>query len=1211
MGAVYLGVHEKLGREAAVKVLPSALVRDNPDFIERFFVEARAAALVDHPNVVRVYDADESQGVYFIAMEYVRGVDLRDLIRRKGALTSLEASEIAVQAARGLGAAAERNIIHRDIKPANLMITESGVVKVADFGLAKNTAAAQGITQSGQVMGTPAYMSPEQAEGVPTDFRTDIYSLGVTIFEMVTGRRPFMAETTLGLLRKHLDAPIPDPGDIEPGVDPRLAQAIVKMMAKSREDRYDGYAPLVSELKEIVATLQAGEDMDNLNTLNVHIADRIREEAVGPPSPDVSTPVTAAPATDIGTAAPATDPGTEAPRTRPVQYAPRKSHPWLWAGAVIGALAATAAVLFATGVLDRFFPDASPAVTARSEANVQTKAWTGVEWVFKGRKPENVVRAQMLLERGEGLFVQEKYEPAAREFTKARDFLAVEVGVGQGLISDLAQDLSRRARDLAEAGDFDDALEEIDRFLQHTGITEETSRKLGVRREEVAEALEAADFALLEGEVRTLVAQGGFESALNALERFEDRARFAVTREAAAALVRDVGRRRLEEERISVFPLQMRALARKGEYASALGQIDAFHKEAISGKVRELLKNLKAEVWSAKDEAVFLDLSKEVSRLLASAKYADALGSIERFLADVWLPSAKIRAVTLRHEVLLAQVIRRCETLMEQGRLREAQGEVQKYLAAMKDKGFQARVLPLKRRIERDLREEASISAADLVEPRRRAGLALAEARKLSKRPGAGLPFAEITALWSRAEKALALRKLLLARRSFESCTKHALALVSLRPVMDACTLAAGAAQGARAVSELLKDLAVTEWRLAKDAFEAGISYREKARYRDGSRAFEGAKKGFLIHQEVVARASDAVLAQAGATMLTLTGERLAAALAAMHPDLRRGMVWHGSRDTARRLLGALSDDGVYTLLSSFKAPERDALLRKFSDTVVVSLSLAFARRKGILLPLGGEKDQFRNPVVRRKGTGGCPVEVWLSKPRLELVLIPAGRFTLGSQPKEQGRYRDEGPPTPVTFEEPFYIGKYEVTQAQWINVMGTNPSRRRASKNPVDNVSWEDCRRFLHKLNRQLQSGAGLPLAFRLPSEAEWEYACRAGAKGPFALGGDEAALARGGWYRKNAQGQTHPVGRKTPNAFGLYDTHGNALEWCADTWHDGHSGASPKGRARTGTGPGRVLRGGSWAHRVWACRAACRYRGRDAADDRGFRVVLWVAQR
>ena len=252
------------------------------------------------------------------------------------------------------------------------------------------------------------------------------------------------------------------------------------------------------------------------------------------------------------------------------------------------------------------------------------------------------------------------------------------------------------------------------------------------------------------------------------------------------------------------------------------------------------------------------------------------------------------------------------------------------------------------------------------------------------------------------------------------------------------------------------------------------------------------------------------------------------------------------------------------------------------------------------------DADEARSRQAEAARQLGLPVEKTVDlggDVKLELVLIPAGRFKMGSPAKEKDRSDDEAQHW-VVLTRPFYIGKYEVTQEQWEKVMGANPSNFKGAKNPVDNVSWNDCHEFLKKLNALSKD----PGVFRLPTEAEWEWACRAGTRTRFCSGDTDEALADDAWFDANSGGTTHPVGTKKPNAWGLYDLHGNVWEWCGDWYekysHGWMSKADPTGPV---TGDARVLRGGSWGSITGSWRSAYRrlsfpVRGYDYY---GFRLV------
>jgi formylglycine-generating enzyme required for sulfatase activity len=220
----------------------------------------------------------------------------------------------------------------------------------------------------------------------------------------------------------------------------------------------------------------------------------------------------------------------------------------------------------------------------------------------------------------------------------------------------------------------------------------------------------------------------------------------------------------------------------------------------------------------------------------------------------------------------------------------------------------------------------------------------------------------------------------------------------------------------------------------------------------------------------------------------------------------------------------------------------------------------------------------------------------------MKLVLIPKGTFTMGSPETEGGRAGNEGPPHPVTITKPFYMGTTEVTQAQYEAVMGKNPSTFKGTENPVDSVSWNDAVEF----GRKLSDRTGKKV--RLPTEAEWEYACRAGTKTPFSFGEKEADMGDYAWYNSNSGGKTRPVGGKKPNAWGLYDMHGNLEEWCGDSSVESYANPKKVGPQGPAAGATRVLRGGGWNLWPQVCRSAWRslHDSGTRSNWAGLRVVL-----
>lgn len=275
MAEVYLADQQSLGRQVALKVLKKELASD-PTCVRRFRREAQAAASLIHANIVQVHAVACIDGVHFIAQEYVQGVNLQQYLARNGTL-DLKVALLAIrQAAAALAKAADQKIVHRDIKPENIMITKSGEVKVADFGLARvlQLEGSVQLTQAGMTMGTPLYMSPEQAEGKPLDHRSDIYSLGITCYHMLAGKPPFSGDTALAVAVQHLNKQ-PEPlENIRPDLPPALARIIHKMIAKSPDHRQQSARELVRELRPLLQEYldeELGDDLPGLDTAGIDV----------------------------------------------------------------------------------------------------------------------------------------------------------------------------------------------------------------------------------------------------------------------------------------------------------------------------------------------------------------------------------------------------------------------------------------------------------------------------------------------------------------------------------------------------------------------------------------------------------------------------------------------------------------------------------------------------------------------------------------------------------------------------------------------------------------------------------------------------------------------------------------------------------------------------------------------------------------------------
>jgi eukaryotic-like serine/threonine-protein kinase len=247
MARVFKGADRVLDRTVAIKVL-SPQFADDEQFVSRFRREAQAAAGLNHPNIVSVYDTGDQSDVHFIVMEYIEGRTLRDVIRGEGPLLPERAAEIGEAVARALSTAHQAGLVHRDIKPGNIMLTRDGEVKVMDFGIAR-TSTGDTLTQTAAVLGTASYLSPEQAQGHSVDARSDLYSLGCVLYEMLTGRAPFTGDSPVAIAYKHVrEDPLP-PSHLNPDVPPTLDAVVLKCMAKNPANRYETAEELRADLE--------------------------------------------------------------------------------------------------------------------------------------------------------------------------------------------------------------------------------------------------------------------------------------------------------------------------------------------------------------------------------------------------------------------------------------------------------------------------------------------------------------------------------------------------------------------------------------------------------------------------------------------------------------------------------------------------------------------------------------------------------------------------------------------------------------------------------------------------------------------------------------------------------------------------------------------------------------------------------------------------
>jgi len=268
MGAVYKAIQPVLNRPVALKILPTTFAED-PAFLARFHREATAAAHLDHPDIVQVHAAGEDSGTHYIAMEFVEGETLEKRLLRVGKFKPVEALCIVLRVAEALAYAwAKTQLVHRDVKPANILLASDGRMKLADLGLAKRVGGSSSMTHTGMAIGSPHYISPEQALGrKDVDFRADIYSLGCTLYHLVTGRLPYESEEALAVMLKHIHEPSPRVTDVMPDCPAPMVKLLDRMLAKDPQLRHRSYEELVAEIRQAITQIEPGYPVSAESTI--------------------------------------------------------------------------------------------------------------------------------------------------------------------------------------------------------------------------------------------------------------------------------------------------------------------------------------------------------------------------------------------------------------------------------------------------------------------------------------------------------------------------------------------------------------------------------------------------------------------------------------------------------------------------------------------------------------------------------------------------------------------------------------------------------------------------------------------------------------------------------------------------------------------------------------------------------------------------------
>jgi formylglycine-generating enzyme required for sulfatase activity/serine/threonine protein kinase len=1147
MGLVLKAQHRRMKRVVALKVLSPAVTK-NPDALRRFQREVEAAARLEHPHIVTAHDADEAGGTHFLVMQYVDGTDLAAHVRQHGPLPVEQALNCILQAARGLEYAHGQGVVHRDIKPGNLLLDRQGTVKILDMGLARLEAAGAGqdeLTGTGQIMGTVDYMAPEQAMSTRSaDARADIYSLGVTLWYLLTGRALYDGETPLAKLMAHQQRPIPVLREVCPAAPAELEAVFSRMVAKTPGERFQTMTDAIAALERSSGSQPAAAPAAAGPAEDAGLSDFLRGMAAsasgsraGAQPALAARPQTAAPVDQtMALSAPTvdTDPKTE------------QSLP----SALVGVGQARP-----DGRLMRRGRETRAERSRRWRASIAAW-WQRLPVPPRWRVPALVacgLAAAGLLLAGILLYLDTEQGTVRIEINDPEIEVKID-GQEATILWPRPHVLQLEPGPHGLRIKYGELEFNTDKFVLADGDTVTLKVELLPERIEVRQGEQVLGSAPLRpaDSIASGVAWHGWpaDAPAPAIAPFD----------AAQA-------RKHQEEWAAYLKLPV-------EYENSIGM---------------------KFVLIPPGEFTMGSTAEEIEAAIVGAA-AD----------EHWRNC--IRSEAPRHKVILTQPIYLGVHEVTQAQYNVVMGTTPSHFAATgagKDAvdGIDTTSHPVEQVSWNDAAEFCDkLSETEELKP-----FYFRSGETVTVLDGTGyrLP---TEAEWEFACRAGTTTKYWPGDRDED--------------LTAAGWFGSNSGGRTHAVGELkanplgLYDIQGNVWEWAQDWWEPthyGQFQETPALDPSGpssagsQRVFRGGDWfGYASYCRASSRlAHDPTYRHAGLGFrVALAADTVKAALAeSAAPPESATTAWHG-----------WPADAPAPAIAPFDA----AQARQHQEDWAAYL--------------------------------GVPVE-WENSIGMKFALIPPGEFQMGSMAAEidtalvaagtnetwKNFIRSEAPRHSVVLTQPIYLGIHEVTQAQYEQVMGTNPSHIAATgpskdavanvdtqKFPVETVSWNDAAEFCAKLSEKEElnpfysrSGETATMldgnGYRLPTEAEWEFACRAGTTTRFWIGDQDDSLVQAGWSGANSGGRTHAAGELKANPLGLFDVHGNVWEWVQD-WGDFSRqfaetpAIDPSGPSSAGLQ--RVIRGGDWRPSPSYCRSSTRYAYSPTArhDNVGFRAVLAV---